>query len=169
MTRPTIFLLAALVLALDQLTKHWAVRHLPLDQIGVVLLPHVLYLTRTSNTGSAFGLFPGSTVVLAAVALIAATAIAAYVVRHPMVPAALGIALALPLGGALGNFLDRVRIGHVVDFIDARIGSYEWPVFNVADSAICIGVAILALIYAKQSVSDHPASAETEPSAPISK
>ncbi len=146
MTRFTALLLAAFIFALDRATKIWAVHRLPLDQQGITLIQRVLYFTRTSNTGSAFGLFSHSTVLLAAGSLLAALVIAYYIFRQRhALPVMLGIALSLPLGGALGNFYDRARHGSVVDFIDLRIGSYEWPVFNVADSAICIGVALLAL------------------------
>ena len=150
MTKTTVFLLAAAVIALDQLTKRWAVANLALDTPSVVLISKVLYLTRTSNTGSAFGLFPGSTAILAIAALAAALGIVAYVVRQrSTLSPLLGIALALPLGGALGNCIDRARLSYVVDFIDLRIGTYQWPVFNVADSAICIGVALLAIVFLK--------------------
>ena len=155
LTRITALLLAAFILALDRATKIWAVHRLPLDQQGVTLIPKVLYFTRTSNTGSAFGLFSHSTVLLAAGSLLAALVIAYYIVRQRhLLPVILGIALALPLGGALGNFYDRARHGSVVDFIDMRIGSYAWPVFNVADSAICIGVALLAL-YSFRTISSE--------------
>jgi len=175
MTKTTVYLLAAFVLVLDQLTKVWAVAHLPLDTPSVVLISRVLYLTRTSNTGSAFGLFPGSTEVLAVAALLAAAAIVIYVARQrtafsPMI----GFALALPLGGALGNFLDRVRLSYVVDFIDLRIGTYQWPVYNVADSAICVGVALLAIMFlfhgnakAADQLAAEPAA--VEPSSNVTK
>jgi len=148
MSKLTVYLLALFIVALDQFTKHWAVQHLAFDTPSVVLIPKVLYLTRTTNTGSAFGLFPGATQVLALAALAAAIGIAYYVGRSKTAFSALiGVALALPLGGALGNFLDRARLSYVVDFIDLRIGTYQWPVFNVADSAICVGVVLLAVIF----------------------
>ena len=155
MNRFTTLLLAAFIFALDRATKIWAVRRLPLDQQGITLIHRVLYFTRTSNTGSAFGLFSHSTVLLAAGSLLAALVIAYYIARQRhLLPVVLGIALALPLGGALGNFYDRARHGSVVDFIDLRLGSYAWPVFNVADSAICIGVALLAL-YSFRTISNE--------------
>ncbi len=151
MSKLTLFLLAIFVLALDQLTKHWAVRAIALDS-SIVLIPKFLYLTRTTNTGSAFGLFPTATVILAVASLAAAVAIIVYVWRHKDgMPLLTALGLALPLGGALGNFLDRSRLGYVVDFVDVRFGSYPFPVFNVADSAICIGVLLLAINYLKTS------------------
>lgn len=165
MTRTTLYLFALFVFALDQLTKRWVVMRLPLNEIGKVLIPNFLMLTRTSNTGSAFGLFPGSTLILAAAALIAVSAIIVYVARQKQgLSVLLGIALALPLGGALGNFIDRIRLGYVVDFIDARVGSYQWPVFNVADSAICIGVALLAIYYLRMDAHTDDEADRPEPS-----
>jgi signal peptidase II len=170
MSKATVYVLAAFVFALDQVTKHWAVSHLALDTQSVPLIPRVLYFTRTSNTGSAFGLFPGSSQILALAALAAAIAISVYVARsRTLLPWMIGIALALPLGGALGNFLDRIRLSYVVDFIDLRIGTYQWPVFNVADSAICIGVALLAIVFvthdrAKDNDSTAPQKSLVEPS-----
>ncbi|HEX5324205.1 MAG TPA: signal peptidase II, partial [Capsulimonadaceae bacterium] len=85
-------------------------------------------------------------------ALAAVIGIIAYAVRaHWPMAVLTGLALALPLGGAAGNFLDRVRLGHVVDFLDVRIGDYNWPIFNVADSAICVGVVLLACSFLRHS------------------
>ena len=81
-------------------------------------------------------------------------AIVVYTVRAPMpLPRLLGVALALPLGGALGNLLDRVRLGHVVDFLALYFGPHHtlpFPIFNLADSAICVGVGLLAIFYGRQ-------------------
>jgi signal peptidase II len=163
MSKPTIFLLAAFVVALDQLTKQWAVRHLDLDVTSVTLIPNVFYLTRTSNTGSAFGLFPAATGMLAAVAFVAAAVIAGFVVKHKgSFGIWIGTAVALPLGGTIGNFLDRVRLGYVIDFLDLRIGTYHWPVFNAADSSICIGVALLALFFVKHGGAQQSARPDSE-------
>jgi signal peptidase II len=170
MSKASIFLISALVVILDRLTKHFAAARLPLDVQAVTLIPHVLFLTRTSNTGSAFGLFPGSTAFLAVVAAVCAIGVAIYIIRAKQrLPVLLAIGLALPLGGAVGNFYDRAFHGFVVDFIDLWLGSYEWPVFNVADSCICIGVALIAIYTirveahpAKLNAGSEPESAEME-------
>ncbi len=90
-------------------------------------------------------------------AAVAAAAIVIYSIRRRMpLPRLLGIALALPLGGALGNLLDRVRLGHVVDFLALYSGPHHtlpFPIFNLADSAICVGVGLLALYYGRQPAS----------------
>ncbi len=154
MNKLSVFLIAIVVIVVDRITKSIAQARLPLDIKSVTLIPNILYFTRTSNTGSAFGLFPGSTAILAGIAGLCTVAVIIYVLRQKSkLPALLAIGLALPLGGAAGNFYDRAFHGFVVDFIDFWFGKYEWPVFNVADSCICIGVALIA-IYTLRAESD---------------
>jgi len=126
----------AAVLA-DQVTKHVVTRTLGLDQAEHVLGP--LSIHHVQNSGIAFGLFSSAT---AGVTVITGIAVVWMLVffarsgsRHPVLPAALG----LLIGGSVSNLLDRIRLGHVTDFIDIRY----WPAFNLADSFIVIGVAIL--------------------------
>ena len=130
--------MAALTLAGDQATKLLVCASLhPAD--SVPLIPSVLHLTYVQNTGAAFGLWRGYRGVFVLVSVV----IAAWVFRELLQrryrrwPIPLG--LALILGGALGNLIDRVRVGAVIDFLDVRV----WPVFNVADSAISVGVGLL--------------------------
>ena len=154
MSRPSLYFLALLVLAADQLTKHWVLLthgFWPSDSREII--PGFFALTFCTNTGGAFSILPHGTLLLAAAAAVAAVAIVVYTLRHrhPL-PVILAVALALPLGGALGNLLDRIRLGHVVDFLDLHIGLHQWPVFNVADSAICIGVVLLAFYSSRQPV-----------------
>jgi len=127
--------LAGVVLALDRLSKWWVVRTLALGE-SLPLIPGVFHLTHVRNTGAAFSLFPNATLVLA---VFSALVVGGLVVFAPRIQE-LGIKweLGLFLGGALGNLIDRVRDGAVVDFLDFRI----WPVFNLADTALVIGVLI---------------------------
>jgi len=137
---------AVLVLALDQLTK-WAVRDaLPLGA-SRPLVHRVLSLTHQHNTGAAFGLFPNWTVGLIILAVVVVIVLFAYGPRAAFQSRMLSVGLALQLGGAAGNLYDRVRLGHVTDFIDFHF----WPVFNVADAAITCGAGLIAysLITAK--------------------
>lgn len=163
MSRRVFYSLALLVLVADQLTKQWVLRVYPSwpDGDGVYsrdLIPGFFSLTFVNNTGGAFGILPSGTQFLALAALIAASAIVAFTLRASLpLPRLLAVALALPLGGSLGNLLDRVRLHYVVDFLDVHVGPHQWPVFNVADSAICIGVALLALYFWRQPVGDKPA------------
>ena len=132
--------LAAVVAAAvagDQITKHVVVSRLALDEASHVIGP--LSIHRVENSGIAFGLFTSATGVVIALTVIAVVWMLVYFARHgarhPVIPAALG----LLIGGSVSNLVDRVRLGHVTDFIDFRY----WPAFNLADSFIVIGVAIL--------------------------
>ncbi len=163
MRRPAFYLLALVVLVADQLTKHWVARQfLPGDSRDV--LPGFFSLTYVRNTGGAFGILPAGTLALAGAALLAAGAIVVYVTRMKTSPPfLLAIALALPLGGALGNFADRVRLRYVVDFFDVHVGIHQWPVFNIADSAICVGVALLAFYFWRQPLVPTTTSSPSVP------
>jgi len=134
--------LAAVVVAAvlgDQLTKHAVRTQLRIDESVKVLGP--LTIHRVQNSGIAFGFFASATAV---VTILTAAAVGWMLVffarsgaRHPVLPAALG----LLIGGSVSNLVDRVRLGHVTDFIDIK----WWPAFNLADSFIVVGVAILLL------------------------
>ncbi|MFQ5933912.1 MAG: signal peptidase II, partial [Dehalococcoidia bacterium] len=92
--------------------------------------------------GSAFGLFTNQTLILTIAAVIGVGFIAFFLIRGSGNSVLLSISLALQLGGAIGNIIDRVAYGHVIDFVDLRV----WPIFNVADSSITIGVLLLAWV-----------------------
>jgi signal peptidase II len=132
---------SALIAALDQAVKLAVVALRPL----VPVIPRVFDLRFATNTGAAFSLlqgFPLGVTLLSAVILVA---ILIYFARMAQVLSPLErIGLALLLGGATGNLIDRVRLGYVVDYLDLYAGPYHWPTFNLADSAISIGVACLA-------------------------
>ena len=136
---------AAAAFALDQGTKILAVAHLDPGSF-VPLLGGWLRLTLTHNVGSAFGLIGSGAIPLAASALVCVVVLG-YVFRGGLVRApGRSMPLGLVVGGALGNLLDRVRTGGVIDFIDLRV----WPVFNIADAAITIGVGLLAIGLARR-------------------
>lgn len=128
---------AAAALAADQLTKHLVSSRLALDeQVGVV---GPLSIHHVQNSGIAFGLFASATpVVIVLTGLAVAWMVAFFArsgARHPVLPVSLG----LVIGGSVSNLVDRVRLGHVTDFLDLRF----WPAFNLADSFIVVGVGIL--------------------------
>jgi len=145
-----ILAVAAAVVALDQVTKALVLRSLTVG-VPVVVVDGLLSLTLVMNPGLAFGLLAGvpapwrwvvaglSIVALAVLARVAARVLAEG--RHPADVAALG----LIFGGATGNLIDRARFGAVVDFVDVHVRGWHWPAFNVADSSITVGVAVLAL------------------------
>ena len=137
---------AAVIVAADQLTKAIILaRFAPGERLGVT---GFFNLVLAFNKGAAFSLLaqaPGwQTPVLVAIALAAAAILSALIVRN-LHKRLLCTGLALVLGGALGNLVDRLRLGHVVDFIDLHAAGWHWPAFNVADSGITVGAAILIL------------------------
>jgi signal peptidase II len=143
------YLFAALaVFMADQATKAWAVRRLRFGET-VNVFDHVLQLAYAENTGIAFGrLQEGGEFgrwMLAGLAALAIVGLLLYFFRTRRTDDRVLGAVALLLAGVGGNLCDRVRLGHVVDFIEVFIGSFQWPTFNVADAAICAGAALLAL------------------------
>jgi signal peptidase II len=132
------------VIALDQWTKHLA-RTILLGPGGsgprsVPVLGELVRLTYVENRGAAFGLLQDQTTFFILVGIVVIVVIVASYRQIKAPGWNLNLALGLQMGGALGNLLDRIRYGYVVDFFDLTV----WPVFNVADSAICVGVALLA-------------------------
>jgi len=137
------------VYALDQWTKLWIEGSLGLyDRLAV--LPGFFDLVHVQNTGIAFGLFPagralGGTVVLAALGFLALAVVSVYFHRTSEKEPLLLLALALVLGGAIGNLTDRVLLRAVTDFLDVYLGEHHWPAFNVADSAVSVGLVLMLL------------------------
>ena len=137
--RQTLFLAAAvLVLAADQLTKALAVKYL--EPVGSIPLLGFLHLTYVENRGAAFGLLQNQTLFFVVVGVVVVGGLVWSYRYLPAVSPLLNLCLGLQLGGALGNLIDRLRQGYVVDFLDLT----WWPVFNIADSAIVVGVGIMA-------------------------
>jgi signal peptidase II len=153
--RKYFFLIAVSVILLDRLTK-WAVaRYIPLHQ-SLTVIPGLFHLTHVENRGAAFGLFADSSFPWKLAALVGFSLIALIIVSvllwknsHTINTTTIG--LSLILGGAAGNLWDRVMDGRVVDFLHFYLGSYSWPDFNVADSAIVIGALLLVseILFAK--------------------
>lgn len=138
--------LAGGVLVLDQGTK-WLVLGALLDPPRIIEVTGFFNLVLVFNTGISFGLLRGEEAwapwVLGALALAVVAGLLVWLRRQPEPPFALAVGLIA--GGALGNVVDRVRFGAVVDFLDFHLGAWHWPAFNVADSAITVGVALLVL------------------------
>jgi signal peptidase II len=139
--------LTALVIALDQLSKAVIERALGLYE-SIVVLP-VLEITRLHNSGAAFSFLAGAAGwqrwLFTALAIIVSVALVLWLRRIDRSATVLASAVALILGGALGNLIDRLRLGHVIDFIHVHWGEHYFPAFNVADSAITVGAALLLL------------------------
>lgn len=142
--------LAGLVVAVDQLTKAWITRALAPDGV-VLLIGDNLRLVYTQNSGALFGLFRGQAALFALVSLAVIALIVAYHGRSGRSPY-LTLTLGLLLGGAIGNAIDRLRMGYVVDFVDGGIGSLRWYTFNVADACISISIVLLFLMALRPSL-----------------
>lgn len=141
-------------LALDQVCKLLVLAKLPLGS-QAPLIPGLLNLVHIHNKGAAFGLLSGWSAEFAWLFFVAITGLALVVLGYLLWrlpdedwPAALGYSLILT--GALGNLIDRVRLGEVVDFIDVYWGRYHWPAFNVADSLVCVGAAVLVWVIIRE-------------------
>jgi signal peptidase II len=137
------------VIILDQLTKWWIISSFFLHESREVV-PGFFNLTFVTNTGAAFGFLAGRETTLRQAFFIgvslAALAALAFAYRHFREEGRLAVtALGLIAGGAVGNLIDRLRFGRVIDFLDVYVGSYHWPAFNVADAAITIGAGLLIL------------------------
>ena len=150
--------IAAAIVLVDQWTKGWA-SHALKDRAPIRVLDDVVRFTYTRNSGVAFGLGAGAHFPYWIFSLLAAVTILALLITRPERPAIKRLGLALVLGGAIGNLIDRVRFGEVVDFILLSWQRWQFPVFNVADSAVSIGVVIFALAW---SSAPKPAT-EAEP------
>ncbi len=140
--------IAALVIMLDQLTKWWVVQALPMHT-AVPVIEDFFNLVHIYNRGAAFGFLNRSDIEwqfwLFVIATLVAVLTIYYLVRTSAKCTLLFVALGLILGGALGNFIDRLRFRAVIDFLDFYLGTWHWPAFNVADIAICLGAVLLCL------------------------
>ncbi|PKN15637.1 MAG: signal peptidase II [Deltaproteobacteria bacterium HGW-Deltaproteobacteria-3] len=127
---PLAWLLAVVVL--DQATKALIMERFAMFEL-LPVIPGLFNLTYLTNTGAAFGMLAGAQTIWRQVFFVGVAVLA------------LGVAIGLIAGGAVGNLIDRLRFGAVVDFLDFYVGSHHWPAFNVADSAICVGVGLFIL------------------------
>lgn len=149
MSRRTQLLIAAGVVILDQVVKGMIRSHLTLHE-SVTVIPGFFDLTRVHNTGAAYGFlngvdFPFKTVLLACVAIAALIGLAFYAATLDRTQMLTQAGLTLVIGGAAGNLIDRVSAGYVLDFVDIYRGDWHFWAFNVADSAITIGVVLMIL------------------------
>ena len=161
---PAVIILIVLIAA-DQLLKWWTVSHLALGE-SAPLIPGVIQLTRLHNTGTAWSSFSGETALLTAVTLVLLAAVAVLLVKK-IVRHRLGVAACLLiLGGGLGNMIDRVARGYVVDMFDLQL--FRYPIFNLADCFVVVGAILGAVYYlflyekydAKKKENGHDAGAD---------
>lgn len=161
-TRLYLFLTALVsigTVCVDQVSKLLVLRSFQPGEVRPII-DGLFNLTLTFNRGAAFGLWswltPGIREIVLGLTVLVAMAVVVYFLSRPYYQNFLSqSALALIMGGAIGNIMDRVRLGAVVDFLDVYYGTYHWPAFNVADSAICIGVGIL-ILFSKPTSAANP-------------
>jgi signal peptidase II len=148
--------LAGLIIVLDQLTKAWLTSFLAPGQ-SVRVVGDLLRLVHSQNNGGLFGLFHGQAIVFG---LVSIAVIGLIVLYHWKSGGGtyLAITLGLLLGGAVGNLIDRLRLGYVVDFVDAGVGDVRWYTFNVADAAISFSLLLLLAASVWPQVARRPAS-----------
>ena len=145
-------LFAVLSIAFDQWTKMLARAHLKpghyMDRKVVKVIDGFFNLRYSENTGVAFGMLqemPGGRLLLTLLAVVAFALVLGYLRKTDPRATRLHVALGLVGGGAIGNLVDRVLFGRVTDFIVWHVGDHEWPAFNVADAALCVGVGLMVL------------------------
>lgn len=138
------YFIALLIILLDQLTKWLIVSRMYLGE-SIPIVENFLYITSHRNRGAAWGILQGQMWFFYVITVIVIVAIMYYLHKAVKGKRLLGVSLALMLGGAIGNFIDRIFRQEVVDFIHTYIFSYNFPVFNIADSALVIGVALLMI------------------------
>ncbi len=141
-----LFAVPAVLVAADQFTKSLIVQKMILFQ-SVTIIPGVLDITSVRNRGAAFGILANASEqtrswLLVGVSALAVVLLTVFFLKTHAHEKLARVAAALVIGGAIGNLIDRIRMGEVVDFIDIHAGPYHWPAFNIADSAITVGICL---------------------------
>ncbi len=156
--------LAAAVVVVDQLVKAWLVGTIDPGE-SIPILGDLLRLIHTRNSGAVFGMFRDNALLFGIASIVVIGLIVVFHGRSPR-SAYLSVTLGLLLGGALGNLTDRLRLGYVVDFVDAGIGTLRFYTFNVADAAISLSVLLLILVAIRPSLAEPVAAGGATPSVP---
>jgi len=139
------YLIALVIIGLDQLTKIIVDRNMEIGE-SIPIIEQVLHITSHRNMGAAFGILQGQMWLFFIVTAVVVVGIIYYMPKLIKEHRGYGIALGVLLGGTIGNFIDRLFRGEVVDFVDVYIGSYSFPIFNVADAALTLGVIFLLIL-----------------------
>lgn len=138
------YILALVIIGIDQLTKKLVVDNMELGE-SIQVIENFLYITSHRNPGAAWGILAGQMWFFYIVTIVVIVGLVVYIQKMAKQHVLLGTALALMLGGAIGNFIDRVLHQEVVDFVHTYIFGYNFPIFNVADSALTVGVVLLII------------------------
>jgi signal peptidase II len=143
------YIIALFVIVLDQFTKWLIVKNLEVGD-SIEIIENFFYITSHRNRGAAWGILQGQMWFFYIITIIVIIGIVIYIQKAVKGKLLLGVSLGLMLGGAIGNFIDRLFRKEVVDFIDTYIFGYDFPIFNIADSALVIGVALLMIQMLKE-------------------
>jgi signal peptidase II len=138
-------MIAVIMIILDQWTKYLVIENMTIGE-SIPIIDNIFYLTSHRNPGAAWGILQGQMWFFYIVTLIVVGIIIYYIERYAKTNRLLGISLGLVLGGAIGNLIDRVRFQEVVDFVDVYIFSYDYPIFNIADSSLVVGVILIGIV-----------------------
>lgn len=138
----SVYIIAAFIIIIDQWTKLLIVKNMEMGE-SIPVIESFFYITSHRNAGAAWGILQNQMLFFYIITVIVIAFLIYYIQKHAKDSKLLGISLALVLGGAIGNFIDRLFRKEVVDFFDVYIGSYNYPIFNIADSALVIGVISL--------------------------
>lgn len=138
------YIIALIIVALDQLTKWLIVKNMELGE-SLIIIKDFFYITSHRNAGAAWGILQGQMWLFYIITVIVVIAIVYYLEKHAKGKPLFQLSLAFILGGAIGNFIDRLFRKQVVDFLDTYIFTYDFPIFNIADSALTIGVVLMFL------------------------
>ena len=153
------------IILLDAFSKWLVAARIDLHE-SITVIPNVFEIVHVRNTGAAFGIGANTDshlvpMLLNGGAIVVFCVVVVYALRTAVTDRMLQVALHLILGGAIGNLVDRFRFGYVVDFLDFYVRDHHWPAFNIADSAICVGIGLLFLDMKKHPEEKEVASAET--------
>lgn len=139
------YVIAVVMIVIDQWTKYLVIENMTIGE-SIPVIENIFYLTSHRNPGAAWGILQGQMWFFYIITLIVVGIIIYYIEHYAKTNRLLGVSLGLVLGGAIGNLIDRVRFQEVVDFVDVYIFSYDYPIFNVADSSLVVGVILIGII-----------------------
>ena len=147
MKNKKIFIIALIIIAID-ITSKLLISNSMLEEESINIIPNFFSIKYEKNTGVAFSLLEGSRIPIIIITILIIVVVFKYIYNKRIIPQE-QLAISLILGGAIGNLIDRIIYGYVIDFLDFKLGNYNYPIFNIADSAIVIGVIIYIIINIK--------------------
>ena len=144
-----LFITAFVVLVFDQLSKQLILSYLEYAQ-PIKIIDKFFYITHVHNPGAAFGILPNNRTFFIIFAVITVILLTLYCFKQTPAQRFHQIIFGLIIGGAVGNLIDRIRFGYVIDFIDFYFGKFHYPTFNIADSCICVGIGLVMILLLKK-------------------